>query len=215
MIGHYAIDTDTHGLDFERLDQHSFEGGVIIVVIEQTHSADATIQHMEHHSTGSNSRGSRHQDMLRETKHPVNKCACPLFFAPSPDPACAGHDPMKRRSRPCHPGPIPRRRNRNRSVAAPTPVLSRQAAACVARRESRRRRRVALAFEACTLCVAYCSAGYPHAHHLLLATGPGSSELTPYEPAAKLDEAALANARMGVRREPETGAMQGTPRSLK
>ncbi|MFO7904978.1 MAG: hypothetical protein R6U98_20100 [Pirellulaceae bacterium] len=36
----------------EGLAQHTFEGGVIIVVIEQT--ADATIRHMEDHSTGSN-----------------------------------------------------------------------------------------------------------------------------------------------------------------
>jgi hypothetical protein len=48
---HHAIGAGMHGLDFERFGQHTIEGGVIIVVIDQTHSADATIQHMREPST--------------------------------------------------------------------------------------------------------------------------------------------------------------------
>jgi len=53
---------------------------VIIVIVEQPHSTDATIQHMKYHPARGNTRGSWHQDMLRETKYHGNKCACPLVF---------------------------------------------------------------------------------------------------------------------------------------
>jgi len=54
MIRHNAIGTNTHRLDFECLGSHTLEGGVIIVVIEQSHSADTTIENVEDHSTRSN-----------------------------------------------------------------------------------------------------------------------------------------------------------------
>lgn len=53
-LGHHALGADSHGLDFESLGQHAFEGGVIILVIEHTHSADATIQHVENHPARGN-----------------------------------------------------------------------------------------------------------------------------------------------------------------
>jgi hypothetical protein len=60
--GHHAIDADTHRLDFERFRRHTFKGGAIIVVIEQPHSTDATLQ--QDHLARANTRRSWHPSTL-------------------------------------------------------------------------------------------------------------------------------------------------------
>jgi len=69
-----------HHVGSQRIPFHVAGHLIEVVVIEQTHSADATIQHMEEHSTGSNTRSSRHQNMLRETKQRVNKFRHDIAF---------------------------------------------------------------------------------------------------------------------------------------
>ncbi len=55
MIGHQAIRTNPHRLDFKRLLHDALERREITVVIENPHPPHATIQDLEYHSPWSDS----------------------------------------------------------------------------------------------------------------------------------------------------------------
>jgi hypothetical protein len=79
MIGHPTVRGDADWGDAERLFDDTLEGGIVVLVLEDPHSANTPVEYVENHSSGRDSGGSRHEARLPRPARTVNICACPLF----------------------------------------------------------------------------------------------------------------------------------------
>jgi len=94
VIGHKAIAHNPHRSLFERLDNHSLEGQVIVVTEKQRLLAHASIDDMINHSSWSNARGPRHTQNRPNRDSRVKKLDLspfsfvffPVFFPRLPTP---------------------------------------------------------------------------------------------------------------------------------